>query len=53
VEPIRVLIADDQALLRGGFRLILDAQPDLEVVVRPRTARRRFGSPRSWPRTWY
>jgi DNA-binding NarL/FixJ family response regulator len=32
VEPIRVLIADDQALLRGGFRLILDAQPDLEVV---------------------
>ncbi|MCA1703469.1 MAG: response regulator transcription factor [Actinobacteria bacterium] len=29
---IRVLIADDQALLRGGFRMILDAQKDLEVV---------------------
>jgi DNA-binding NarL/FixJ family response regulator len=29
---IRILIADDQALVRGGFRLILDAQPDLEVV---------------------
>jgi DNA-binding NarL/FixJ family response regulator len=29
---IRVLIADDQALVRGGFRLILDAQPDIEVV---------------------
>jgi DNA-binding NarL/FixJ family response regulator len=29
---IRVLLADDQALVRGGFRLILDAQPDLEVV---------------------
>jgi DNA-binding NarL/FixJ family response regulator len=28
----RVLIADDQALMRGGFRLILDAQDDLEVV---------------------
>jgi DNA-binding NarL/FixJ family response regulator len=27
-----VLIADDQALVRGGFRMILDAQPDLEVV---------------------
>ena len=27
-----VLLADDQALVRGGFRLILDAQPDLEVV---------------------
>jgi DNA-binding NarL/FixJ family response regulator len=29
---IRVLIADDQALVRGGFRMILDAQPDLDVV---------------------
>jgi DNA-binding NarL/FixJ family response regulator len=29
---IRVLIVDDQALIRAGFRMILDAQPDLEVV---------------------
>jgi DNA-binding NarL/FixJ family response regulator len=29
---IRVLIADDQALVRGGFRLILEAQQDIEVV---------------------
>jgi DNA-binding NarL/FixJ family response regulator len=29
---IRVLIADDQALVRGGFRLICDSQPDMEVV---------------------
>src|SRR4051794_16503454 len=29
---IRVLLADDQALVRGGLRLILDAQPDMEVV---------------------
>ena len=29
---IRVLLADDQALLRTGFRLILDAEADLEVV---------------------
>ncbi len=29
---IRVLIADDQALVRGGFRMILDAQADIEVV---------------------
>jgi DNA-binding NarL/FixJ family response regulator len=28
-----ILLADDQALVRGGFRLILDAQPDLEVVA--------------------
>jgi DNA-binding NarL/FixJ family response regulator len=30
--PIRVLIADDQALMRTGFRMILDAQEDIEVV---------------------
>ncbi len=29
---IRIVIADDQALIRGGFRMILDAQDDLEVV---------------------
>lgn len=29
---LRVVIADDQALVREGFRLILRAQPDLEVV---------------------
>lgn len=29
---IRVLIADDQALVRTGFRLILNAEHDLEVV---------------------
>jgi DNA-binding NarL/FixJ family response regulator len=51
VEPIRVLIADDQALLRGGFKLILDAQPDLEVVARRRTEPRPSGSPTSSSRT--
>ena len=29
---IDVLIADDQALVRGGFRMILDAQSDIDVV---------------------
>ncbi len=29
----RILIADDQDMIRHGFRLILDAQPDMKVVA--------------------
>jgi DNA-binding NarL/FixJ family response regulator len=30
--PIRVLVGDDQALIRTGYVTIFGAQPDLEVV---------------------
>ncbi|MEU6229390.1 response regulator transcription factor [Streptomyces sp. NPDC047042] len=30
---IRVMLVDDQVLLRTGFRMVLDAQPDMEVVA--------------------
>lgn len=30
---IRVAIVDDQQLLRAGFRMVIDSQPDLQVVV--------------------
>ena len=29
---VRVVVADDQELVRSGFAMILDAQPDIEVV---------------------
>jgi DNA-binding NarL/FixJ family response regulator len=29
---VRVLVVDDQGLVRAGFRMILEAQPDMEVV---------------------
>ncbi|MDQ1305697.1 MAG: hypothetical protein QG671_1529 [Actinomycetota bacterium] len=31
-EPVRVLVCDDQALIRTGFATIIGAQPDLDVV---------------------
>ncbi|MEU8125029.1 response regulator transcription factor [Spirillospora sp. NPDC049024] len=31
-EPIRVLVADDQALLRGSFRALIETTPDLTAV---------------------
>ncbi len=31
-DPIRVLLVDDQHLIRVGFRLVLEAEPDMRVV---------------------
>ncbi|MEU8247597.1 response regulator transcription factor [Nonomuraea sp. NPDC048916] len=33
---IRVMLVDDQELLRAGFRMVLGAQPDIEVVAEAR-----------------
>ncbi|MGV8851558.1 MAG: response regulator [Rhodoglobus sp.] len=38
-SPIRVLLADDHELVRAGFRVILSAQPDFEIVGEARNGR--------------
>jgi DNA-binding NarL/FixJ family response regulator len=37
---VRVLVADDQEIVRTGLRMILDAQPDIEVVGEAEDGRR-------------
>ena len=32
MKPIRILLADDHAVVRQGFKMILGAQPDMEIV---------------------
>ncbi|GAA2961931.1 MULTISPECIES: response regulator transcription factor [Streptomycetaceae] len=32
MTPIKVLLADDQALLRSAFRVLVDSEPDMQVV---------------------
>ncbi|MBD8080213.1 response regulator [Cellulosimicrobium arenosum] len=31
--PVRVALVDDQQLVRAGFRMVIDSQPDLEVTL--------------------
>ena len=31
-RPIRLLLADDQQLLRAGFKMVLGAEPDIDIV---------------------
>ncbi|MEV1294168.1 response regulator transcription factor [Pseudonocardia sp. NPDC049635] len=43
---IRVLLADDQALVRSGFRALLGSQPDLEVVAEAADGAQALGAAR-------
>ena len=57
---IAVAVADDQALIRGGFAALVDAEPDMTVVGQAATGRdavalvrctraRRLVEHREWP----
>jgi len=49
--PIRVLVCDDQVLIRTGLVTIIDGQPDLEVAGECGTAALRSTSPARCART--
>ncbi|GAB6900528.1 response regulator transcription factor [Kineosporia succinea] len=46
-QKTRVLLADDQALIRAGFRVLIDSAPDLEVVGEAGTGRQAVDQVRS------
>jgi DNA-binding NarL/FixJ family response regulator len=35
-RKIRIILADDQAMVRKGFRLILSQEPDMEIIAEAR-----------------
>jgi len=48
---LKVVIADDQPMMRAGFKAVLEATGDIEVVPRPEPAPRRSLRPNSTPPT--
>ena len=47
---IRVLIADDHGIVRSGLRMLIERQPDMEVVAEAEDGVRRSSRPRSTAR---
>lgn len=43
--PVSVALVDDQVLVRSGFRMLIDSQPDLQVVAEVSSGREAVASP--------
>ena len=51
-ETIRVLIVDDHAVVRAGLRLVLEREPDFEVVAEAGSADEAVHAARLESPTW-
>jgi two-component system response regulator NreC len=50
-KPITIVVADDHTVMRNGLRLLLDAEPDFEVVAETGTVAGVYRDVRAhWPR---
>lgn len=45
LDPIRVALVDDQILVRSGFKMLIDSQPDLTVIAEAASGREALQSP--------
>lgn len=50
--PLRIVLADDERMVRTALRVILEAEPDLEVVGEAASGSEAVPLVRSWPPTW-
>ena len=51
-RPVRILLADDQPLLRTGFRMVLGTEDDLDIVAEAGDGWRRWSCPAGCCPTW-
>ncbi len=51
--PIRILLADDHTVMRSGLRLLLERQPNLQVVGEAADGRQAVDWRRRKSRTWW
>jgi DNA-binding NarL/FixJ family response regulator len=53
VTTLRVVIADDQPMMRAGFKAVLEATGDIEVVGEAGNGEEAVAPPPRTPPTWY
>jgi DNA-binding NarL/FixJ family response regulator len=52
MSPVRVLLVDDHAVVRAGLRMLLAADPELQIMTKRRTAPKAFALRWSCCPTW-